>query len=205
MSRPSSRPSTSRPSRRAIVQGVLTVGGLGMTGASALAQELPVTPQCHDGDPATARQTAGPFFLPGSSDRAELVEAGAKARQVELTGFVLTRGCNPVARALVDLWHADERGNYDTKGFRYRGHVYTDEHGRYRFRTIEPAVYPGRTRHYHINVAAGGKLLLTTQLYFPNDPANRRDGLFRKELVMGVTGTASPLAARFDFVVDLRI
>ena len=120
---------------------------------------------------------------------------------------MLTRGCNPVARAVVDIWHADEQGAYDNKGFRYRGRVYTDEKGRYRFRTIVPALYPGRTRHYHVNVAAGGKLLLTTQLYFPDEPGNRRDGLFRKELLMQVDkGGAkdSAMAARFDFVIDLQ-
>ena len=195
----------SHPSRRVIVQGALAIGGLGMAGRPSFAQELPVTPQCHDGGPATVRQTEGPFFRAGSPDKAELVEPGSKARQVELTGFVLTRGCNPVARAVVDLWHADERGNYDNKGFRYRGRVYTDEYGRYRFRTIEPARYTGRTRHYHANVAAGGKLLLTTQLYFPNEPANRRDGLFRKELLMQVGGSGNPMEARFDFVIDLRV
>jgi protocatechuate 3,4-dioxygenase beta subunit len=26
--------------------------------------------------------------------------------------------------------------------------------------------------------------VLTTQLYFPDEPTNRRDGLFRRELVM---------------------
>jgi protocatechuate 3,4-dioxygenase beta subunit len=118
---------------------------------------------------------------------------------------VLTRGCNPIARAVVDLWHADDKGAYDNRGFRYRGRVYTDEKGRYRFRTIVPALYSGRTRHYHVNVAAGGKLMLTTQLYFPGEPANRRDGLFRKELLMQVSGKGDPMAARFDFVIDLRL
>jgi protocatechuate 3,4-dioxygenase beta subunit len=37
---------------------------------------------------------------------------------------VLTRSCRPVAQTLVDLWHADERGEYDNGGFRYRGHVH---------------------------------------------------------------------------------
>jgi protocatechuate 3,4-dioxygenase beta subunit len=195
----------SHPSRRDLIQTALAAGSVGLTGPAALAQELPVTPQCNDGDAATVRQTEGPFFRPGSSERAVLVEPSAKARQVELTGFVLTRGCNPVARAVVDLWHADERGAYDNKGFRYRGRVYTDEKGRYRFRTIMPAQYPGRTRHYHVNVAAGGQLLLTTQLYFPDEPGNRRDGLFRKELLMRVADAGDAMAARFDFVVDLRI
>ena len=194
-----------RLSRRAIVRGALAAGGVGMTGARSLAQELPVTPQCADGDAATVRQTEGPFFRSGSPERVDLVEPGAKARRVELTGFVLTRGCNPVARAVVDIWHADDRGAYDNQGFRYRGRVYTDEKGRYHIRTIVPALYPGRTRHYHVNVAAGGKLLLTTQLYFPDEPGNRRDGLFRKELLMQVAGKGDPMAARFDFVIDLKI
>ena len=196
-----------RPTRRAVVRGAFAAG-IGMSGASALAQELPLTPQCGAEGTATPSQTEGPFFRAGSPGRENLVEAGSKARQVDLTGFVLTRGCNPVARAVVDLWHADERGAYDNKGYRYRGRVYTDEKGRYRFRTIVPALYPGRTRHYHVNVAAGGKLLLTTQLYFPDEPGNRRDGLYRKDLLMQVGQRAakeSAMAARFDFVIDLQI
>jgi protocatechuate 3,4-dioxygenase beta subunit len=199
-----------RPSRRILMTGLLAAGSVGLSGARAPAQgqELPRTPQCGEEGTATPAQTEGPFFKAGSPGRADLVEAGSKARQVELTGFVLTRGCNPVARAVVDLWHADERGAYDTKGYRYRGRVYTDEKGRYQFRTIVPALYPGRTRHYHVNVAAGGKLLLTTQLYFPDEPGNRRDGLFRKELLMQVANKNAKdktMAARFDFVIDLQM
>jgi hypothetical protein len=59
----------------------------------------------------------------------------------------MTRPCRPVERALVDLWHADERGKYDNGGYRYRGHVFTNTEGRYHFRTVLPALYPGRTRH----------------------------------------------------------
>jgi protocatechuate 3,4-dioxygenase beta subunit len=204
-----------RPSRRLIVKGVLAAGTVGLSNPT-LAQtqepELPLTPHCGEADAATIAQTEGPFFRAGSPGRTDLVEPGSKARQVELTGFVLTRGCHPVARAVVDLWHADENGAYDNKGYRYRGRVYTDEKGRYRFRTIVPALYPGRTRHYHANVAAGGKLILTTQLYFPNEPGNRRDGLYRKELLMQVANSEvakgakdNTMAARFDFIIDLRI
>jgi hypothetical protein len=42
-----------------------------------------------------------------------------------------------------------------------------------------------------------------TQLYFPDEPANRRDGLFRRELVMQIAEAPSGLAAHFDFVVDI--
>jgi protocatechuate 3,4-dioxygenase beta subunit len=160
-------------------------------------------PLCN-ADEATIRQTEGPYFKPSSPQRADLVEPETKARLVEINGQVLTRSCRPVERALVDLWHANERGEYDNAGFLYRGHLFTDGEGRYRFRTILPALYPGRTRHYHIKVQAPERPVLTTQLYFPDEPANRRDGLFRPELAMRITEAPDGLAARFDFVLDMR-
>ena len=132
-----------------------------------------MTPQCHDGDEPTIRQTEGPYFKPRSPERADLVQPNSRARVVELSGLVLTRSCRPVARALVDLWHADDRGDYDNSGFRYRGHLFTDAEGRYRFRTIVAGVYPGRARHYHVKVQAPERPVLTTQLYFPDDASNR--------------------------------
>jgi len=178
--------------------------GLSLGFAPAFGQELAPTPQCHDGDEPTIRQTDGPYFKPNSPQRADLVEPNSKGRPLELSGQVLTRACRPVARALVDLWHADERGEYDNSGFRYRGHLFTDGEGRYRFRTILPALYTGRTRHYHVKVQAPDRPVLTTQLYFPDEPANRRDGLFRRELVMRLAEAGDGLAGRFDFVLDLR-
>jgi protocatechuate 3,4-dioxygenase beta subunit len=178
-----------------------TLGTLGID--AAFAQELPATPAC-DSDARTPSQTEGPFFKPRSPERADLREPGLAGVPVALSGFVLTRGCKPVARALVDLWHADDAGEYDNKGFRLRGHVFTDGNGRYQFRTIKPNYYPGRTRHYHVKVQGGGSRLLTTQLYFPDEPGNARDGLFRRELLMTVTQAQDALAARFDFVLDIR-
>jgi protocatechuate 3,4-dioxygenase beta subunit len=75
--------------------------------------------QCHDADEAAIRQTEGPYFKPSSPQRADLVEPDTKARLVEINGQVLTRSCRPVERAFVDLWHADERGEYDNAGFRF--------------------------------------------------------------------------------------
>ena len=46
--------------------------------------------------------------------------------------------------------------------------------------------------------------VLTTQLYFPDEPANRRDALFRRDLVMRIAETPDGLAARFDFVLNMR-
>jgi protocatechuate 3,4-dioxygenase beta subunit len=193
---------TRKPSRRELISGVLASGLVLPSRAGA--QELPATPACHDGDEPTLRQTEGPFFLPRSPQRAELIEPGSNAKPAELSGLVLTRGCRPLPGVLVDLWHADERGAYDERGYRYRGHVFTAQDGSYRFRTIVPAQYPGRTRHYHVRVQAPNQPVLTTQLYFPNDPGNRRDGLFRRELLMRVADASDGISGRFDFVLPIR-
>ena len=150
------------------------------------------------------RQSDGPFFKPKSPERGDLREPGAQARPAELSGFVLTRSCRPLPGAVVDLWHADEKGEYDNIGFRYRGHIITGPDGAYRFRTIVPAVYTGRTRHYHVKIQAPGSRLLTTQLYFPNEPANSRDGLFQRELVMRVADAGDGFTGWFDFVLNIR-
>jgi protocatechuate 3,4-dioxygenase beta subunit len=144
----------------------------------------------------TPRQTEGPFFTPSSPLRASLLEGGEKTRFV-LAGRVLTADCKPAPGALVDLWHCDEQGAYDNQGYRYRGHQFADAEGRYRFETVVPAVYPGRTRHFHLKVQPRGGRLLTTQLYWPGEPANRRDGIYRSELEMKL----SKDGGAFDFVV----
>jgi protocatechuate 3,4-dioxygenase beta subunit len=191
--------------RRLLAASALAASGISLGVEPVFAQELAATPQCHDGDEPTIRQTDGPYFKPRSPERADLIEPNTKGRLVELAGQVLTRACRPVTRALVDVWHADEFGEYDNRGFRYRGHLFTDPEGRYRLRTIMPALYPGRTRHYHVKVQAPDRPVLTTQLYFPADEAaNRRDGLFRRALLMRVAEAGDGLAARFDFVLDMR-
>jgi protocatechuate 3,4-dioxygenase beta subunit len=111
---------------------------------------------------------------------------------------VLSRDCKPVANALLDFWHADGQGAYDNRGFRYRGHQFTDAEGRYRLETIVPAEYPGRARHIHVKLQAPGGRLLTTQLYFPDEPGNSRDGLYRPQLAMQMKERSAGL---FDFVV----
>jgi protocatechuate 3,4-dioxygenase beta subunit len=169
-------------------------------GKIARAQNLPLTPACGKQTPS---QTAGPFFKPNSPERASLLEKSANAPRLVLTGVVLSRDCKPVANALLDFWHADEEGDYDNKGFRYRGHQHADAQGRWRLETILPAEYPGRTRHIHVNVQAPGKRILTTQLYFPGERDNARDGLYRKDLEIRDFKKGDALAGGFDFVVDV--
>ena len=147
----------------------------------------------------TPRQTEGPFFKTDSPLRSSLIETGSKGPRLVVAGTVLSPQCKPVPNALLDFWHADEAGEYDNRGFRYRGHQHADAQGRFRLETILPAEYPGRARHIHVKVQAPGKRILTTQLYFPGDASNRRDGLYRPELEMK-KGKAEE--ASFDFVVE---
>jgi protocatechuate 3,4-dioxygenase beta subunit len=190
--------------RRRVVlgAGVFAAGSLlGIDGSVAQAP-LASTPACHDGDEATLRQIEGPFFKPSSPERVELLEAGMAGQPIELVGFVLSRACKPFAGALLDFWQADDKGRYDNSGFRLRGHQFTDAEGRYRLRSIVPGIYVGRTRHVHVKVQPRGGRVLTTQLYFPGEPQNRSDGLFRSELLMRTAKNAGWLAGRFDFVLD---
>lgn len=190
--------------RMMLAGGTLAAGMLLAPDASFAQVPLNPTPECHDGDAATLRQTEGPFFKPSSPERAELIEPGMAGQPIELVGFVLTRACRPVANALVDLWQADDKGEYDNSGFRLRGHQRADAEGRYRFRTIVPGAYEGRTRHFHLKVAPPAGRLLTTQLYFPGETKNAKDGLFRRELLMRTAKNEGWLAGRFDFVLDMR-
>lgn len=164
---------------------------------------LDPTPACGDQDDPTPPQTAGPFYTPNSPERTSLLEAGMAGTTITLSGQVLTVDCAPVPGALVDFWHADNAGVYDNQGFRLRGHQFTDAEGRYTLETIVPGLYPGRTRHFHVNVQAPDRPILTTQLYFPDEPANAGDGLFDEALLMSVADSEAARTARFNFVLDI--
>jgi protocatechuate 3,4-dioxygenase beta subunit len=145
--------------------------------------------------------TEGPFFNPQSPLRASLLEPGVTGTPIVLTGWVLTRGCQPVPGALVDFWQADDAGDYDNVGYKLRGHQFTDAQGRYRLESIVPGLYPGRTRHFHVKVQPRGGRVLTTQLFFPEEPRNLRDRIFRPELLMSVKKGSGAREARFNFVL----
>ena len=162
---------------------------------------LAATPSC--GDEATPPQTAGPFFKPDSPSRTSLIEPGAQGEQLQLTGQILSTSCQPVSGVLIDFWHCDTSGNYDNRGYRFRGHQFSDAQGAFTLDTLMPGLYPGRTRHIHVIVQAPNRRPLTTQLYFPGEALNDRDWIFDPVLLMDIETAGKQRNAQFDFVLDL--
>jgi protocatechuate 3,4-dioxygenase beta subunit len=170
---------------------------------TAGAEFLPPTPACDDDDEPTLAQTEGPFYTPNSPERSSFLEPGITGTRMVVTGYVLSTACRPIGGALLDFWHCDAAGVYDNSGYRLRGHFYADDEGRYLLETIMPAVYTGRTRHFHVKVQAPNQPVLTTQLYFPGEPANERDRIFRPELLMDVQESGDGKVGIFNFVLQV--
>jgi protocatechuate 3,4-dioxygenase beta subunit len=170
-------------------------------GGGGPAPEL--TPSCHEDDDPTPEQIEGPYFKPNSPERTSLVTPGTQGTRLTVTGYVFGLACLPVDRALLDFWQADVNGAYDNTGYTFRGHQYTDARGAFTLSTIVPGLYPGRTRHIHVKVQAPGRPILTTQLYFPNEPRNNTDSIFDARLLMTVRDNGSAKEAAFDFVLNV--
>lgn len=172
----------------------------------------------------TPRQTEGPFYpveLPADRD-GDLLLNGARryahGQPVAFSGNVRDRAGRPLAGAVVEIWQCDQNGHYHHPGdggradpaFQGYGRVSADADGRWRFRTLRPAPYSGRTPHIHMKVRQGARELLTTQVYVEGDPGNERDGLWRRLssedraalTVPFAPGNDGALAAQFAIVVD---
>ena len=166
-------------------------------GRTTESTQLSPTPACGEDRGATPEQTEGPYYTPDTPKRTSLLEDGVSGDRLVVAGTVLGTDCKPIANALLDFWQADGDGEYDNEGFRLRGHQFTDSRGRFTLTTVRPGLYPGRTRHIHVKVQRRDGDVLTTQLYFPDEPENASDGIFDEALVMDVNGSR----ARYDFVL----
>ena len=188
-------------SRRRILAGLaglpLVAALVRLVPARAETRRLAATPACDDD--ATPKQTEGPYWTADSPQRSDFTDDGAPGERMTLTGAVVDTACQPVAGALLDFWQCDGNGVYDNAGYKLRGHQYTGADGAYRLATVKPGLYPGRTRHFHVKVRAPGGEVLTTQLYFPGEPANQADGIYRRELEMTIAPNGD---ASFRFVVE---
>lgn len=170
---------------------------------------------------ATPSQTEGPFYpvqLPDDSDFDLLVQGErryAKGRPAWVDGTVTDLQGRPVAGAAVEIWQCDQDGHYHHPAdggadplFQGFGRVMVGADGRYRFRTIRPVAYGGRTPHIHVKVRLGPRELLTTQLYVQGEPGNERDFLWRRldatqraALTVPFETDGDGLRARFPIVV----
>lgn len=183
---------------------VLLAGGPAAPLAAAPRQITLPAPVCAANTPPTPAQTEGPFYKANSPERTSLIESGMSGTKIIVTGYVLGKDCTRLAKARLDFWQADDRGNYDNAGYRLRGHQFTDSSGVYYLETILPGLYPGRTRHIHVKVQFLNGPTLTTQLYFPSEAQNQTDGIFNRALLVDLRDIAGGKAAFFTFVLDVR-
>jgi hydroxyquinol 1,2-dioxygenase len=99
---------------------------------------------------ATEPTLVGPFMLedaplfPMGSD----ISAGATGAPMFAHGRILDVDGNPVADAVIDVWHSDDRGLYDVqdgfdeKGAWARAALKTSSEGTYSFWSVLPVDYP---------------------------------------------------------------
>ncbi len=175
----------------------------------------------------TPRQTEGPFYpdvMPSDTDN-DLVRIASKTQEAGgeiliLTGTILDTKGKALSGALIEIWQCDMHGNYlHTEGassekrdhaFQGYGRTRTDAEGRYRFRTIKPVPYPGRTPHIHVKAHHPDGRTLTTQMYVDGEAANARDFIYRslstderKRITVALNRAepAAPLTGNFDIVL----
>jgi len=142
----------------------------------------------------TPRLTEGPFYpdhLPLDRDN-DLIIIGdsttpAMGTITHLSGRIMDITGSPIRDATIEIWQVDNYGSYINShgilngrrdsNFQGYGQFLTDSSGEYRFRTIEPVPYPGRTPHIHVRVKRGNRELLTTQCFIRGHKFNRSDGI----------------------------
>ncbi len=157
----------------------------------------------------------GPFHEPGAPERTNLVSIGEPGMPLIVTGRVLDENCKPIPGASLDVWHADDNGDYhDTnENFRCRGRMSANGQGSYTFTSVKPGRYPlgnsTRPAHVHFIVSQPGFVPLTTQMYFegdpflnPNDPCGAGCNSGDETLIVPFTTDADgTIRATFDIVL----
>jgi protocatechuate 3,4-dioxygenase beta subunit len=189
--------------------------------------------------PHTITETTGPQFspqhFPPCSDIAMANGHETMGERIIVVGRVLDEDGRSVPNTMIELWQANAAGRYNHErdqhdapldpDFRGVGRVFTDDEGRYRYKTVKPGAYPWRNHHNawrpnHIHYSLFGPgfaTRLVTQMYFPGDPLLDLDPIYncvpdepaRKRLVAAfditVTEPEYALGYRFDLVLRGRI
>jgi protocatechuate 3,4-dioxygenase beta subunit len=198
-------------------------------GLSTLVEQL-----THNGsDAGTDNTVLGPFYVPGSPERAfgasMLIDADSGDRVV-IRGRVTDVEGAPLANVKLDVWQNATDGFYacQVPGAQHpenlRGVYRTDADGYYEIRTVRPVPYPipddgpagallkannrfwWRPGHMHLWASHPRYKELITHVFDAASDYLTSDAVFgvRPSLVRGFTPDATgELAAQFDIVLDL--
>lgn len=185
-----------RPNNRSTLERRHFVAGL----AGATLAPLASLSHGQSGARQSPSQTLGPFYPRNAGERPRDTDADlivvdgdrvlTRGTPVFLVGRVLDRGGRPVTAAAVEIWQCDAMSVYhhpaggaeDERDPNFQGYGIdrTDGGGAFRFRTIMPVAYPGRTPHIHVRIQPSSGPAFATQLYLPGEASNARDFLFSR-------------------------
>jgi protocatechuate 3,4-dioxygenase beta subunit len=168
----------------------------------AAASLAPLAPLSHaqGANRPSPTQTLGPFYPRNSGERPRNTDADlitvdgdrvvTKGTPLFLIGRVSDRSGAVLVGAAVEIWQCDANAVYHHPAggaegerdatFQGYGVDRTDSSGEFRFRTIIPVAYPGRTPHIHVRVQPISGRAFATQLYLPGDSGNAKDFLFSR-------------------------
>lgn len=195
------------------------------SGAAFIASHWPIAmAQTSNPSPLrpTASSTEGPFypvFEPQDADY-DLLQNGTlrytKGIPTWVEGVVTDTEGKPLKGGSMEIWQCDEAGHYDhprdgskiDKAFQGFGRVTLSTTGQFKFRTIKPVLYTGRTPHIHAKIKLAKRELLTTQLYVQGDAGNASDSIWRRlsaqdraAVTVPYVAVADGLRAQYSLVV----
>ncbi len=134
------------------------------------------------GDCDTTNDILGPFYRENAPVRSDLTYEGLVGTRIILKGKVFKSDCTTALKdALVEIWHCNTEGEYDndSKEFRQRAGLKTNDKGEYSFTTILPGKYLNgelyRPSHIHYRVTEKNSKELISQIYFQGDPHITKD------------------------------
>ena len=189
-----------RASRREVLKMSLAMGALAL-GSTLAAADKDSVGLDFKGPMPTPDQILGPFYpvqkpVDGGTDLTRLKgRAGqAQGQVIYVTGRVLNLHGDPCPGVNLEIWQANGAGRYThphdrnptpiDPNFDGYANVVTDSQGHYRYRTVKPGAYPvvadyWRPPHIHYDIT--GKVnRLITQMYFPDEPLNKKDPLLQQ-------------------------